>query len=118
MSQLSDKIELHIKKSLSNYSYHKEYEVKHGFNTSLRFDFCIPALKVMIEVQGEQHEKFSKHFHKTRDNFNKAKARDNLKSDWCSVNSYSLIYFNYDEIEKLTDEQFLQRILETDGEES
>jgi len=116
MSQLSDKIEGCIKRTLKKYSYSTEYEVKAGFNNSLRFDFCIPGLKVMIEVQGQQHTKFNKFFHGTLDNFNKAKARDGFKQIWCSNNDYTLVYFNYDEIAKLTDEEFLQRIVSTDSE--
>lgn len=115
MSQLSDKIEEFIKRLLPNYTCIKEYEAKGGIskNTSIRFDFCIPGLKIMIEVQGEQHFKFSKHFHKTLENFKKAQARDGLKQEWCSDNGYDLVYFSYDEIDSLTDEQFMQRILST-----
>lgn len=113
MSQLSDRVHDFIKKLLPNYTCIVEYEVKGGVNglTSLRFDFCIPGLKLMIEVQGEQHFKFSKHFHKTRDHFRKAQARDGLKQEWCSKNGYDLVYFNYDEIDSLTDEGFMSRIL-------
>ena len=113
MSQLSDKVEEFIKRLLPNYTCIKEYETKAGLNnnTSIRFDFCIPGLKVMIEVQGSQHFKFSKHFHKTLDHFRKALARDGLKQEWCSQNEYSLVYFNYDEIDSLTDEEFMSRIL-------
>lgn len=71
----------------------------------------------MIEVQGEQHSKFSAFFHGTRDNFNKSKSRDALKQEWCSNNDYTLVYFNYNEIDKLTEEEFLHRIVNTVDEQ-
>jgi very-short-patch-repair endonuclease len=111
MSKLSDKIEEFIKRNLKSYSYSKEYTIKAGLNQTLRFDFCIPELKIMVEVQGNQHDNFSKFFHGTRDDFKKSQARDGFKQEWCGNNDYSLVYFNYDEIDSLTDEQFIKRII-------
>jgi very-short-patch-repair endonuclease len=110
MSKLSDAIKGFIEKLLPNYDYETEhYESFYG--TRLMFDFCIPDLKVMIEVQGEQHFKFNAFFYKDADAFNAAMHRDALKREWCSKFGYSLVYFTYKEIDKLTDEAFIDRIV-------
>ena len=113
MSLLSDKIEGYIKSQLSGYQYDKEYAitVKDRVEKTLFFDFRIQGLRVMIEVQGEQHFKFSPFFHGSVDNFNKSRSRDELKKEWCRNNNYTLVYFYYNEIAKLTEEEFLKRIV-------
>lgn len=109
-SELEKTIERLIASELPNYEVCKQYSVRVDGGLLL-FDFCIPALRIMIEVQGEQHYKFVQFFHGMIDNFNKAKARDNLKKEWCSKNGYSLIYFEYKEIPKLTSLEFRDRII-------
>jgi len=74
----------------------------------LFFDFHIKKLDVVVEVQGQQHTRFVKHFHGTRQNFLKQRERDNLKRIWAEENDVSLVRFNYDE--ELTKELVLYKI--------
>jgi len=60
-------------------------------NSRLSIDFFIPQLGIVIEVDGQQHNKFSKFFHGTIDNFMKQKERDKRKEDWCSINNLTLV---------------------------
>jgi len=51
VSNLADKIEKHIKDSFGSYKYVKEKYVKYQ-NNRLFFDFFLPELGILIEVQG------------------------------------------------------------------
>lgn len=63
----------------------------------LFFDFFIKKLDVLIEVQGQQHSKFVKHFHNSREDFLKQRERDNLKIEYIQENNFYLAYINYNE---------------------
>lgn len=82
-------------------------------NGTLFADFYLSSRKIMIEVQGEQHESFSMHLHKgDKRNFFKGKARDNTKRNWCLLNGITLIQLPYNE----SDDEWEARILNL-GEE-
>ena len=85
----------------------KEHYVKFK-GTKLFFDFFIKDLNVLIEVQGEQHSRFVKHFHNTRKGFLKSKHRDNFKVEYAQENGIALarIYHN----EKITKDLIMKRI--------
>lgn len=59
-------------------------------------DFFIPGRNMVIEVNGKQHTEHIKYFHKTIVAFNKQKASDQRKRDWCNLNKFKLIEI-YDE---------------------
>ena len=109
-SKLAQTIEGLIAQVLPNYEVYTEHGVK-MYNKQLFFDFCIPTLRIMIEVQGQQHYNFVEFFHGMIDNFHKSVARDNLKQEWCALNGYTLVYFDCAEIPKLTAEEFKYRII-------
>lgn len=54
-------------------------------------DFYIASQKLIIEVNGEQHDEFNSFYYKNRTAFTKAKKRDVTKQDWCDLNNLSLI---------------------------
>lgn len=58
---------------------------------SLKADFYLPRQKLMIEVHGEQHFKYVKHFHGSKANFLEACKRDARKAEWCQINNIKLI---------------------------
>ena len=74
----------------------------------LYFDFYIKNLNVFIEVQGKQHIKFVKHFHKDRKAFLKQRERDNLKRVWVEENEFHLVRIYFDE--EITEELILEKI--------
>jgi hypothetical protein len=57
----------------------------------LKADFYLSRQKLMVEVHGEQHYKFNKHFHGTKANFIDACKRDANKQEWCQINNIKLV---------------------------
>lgn len=66
-------------------------------NKKLPFDFFSPALMIAVEVQGQQHFKFTPHFHGSQGNFLLSKKRDMDKVEFCEINNITLIHLNYNE---------------------
>jgi hypothetical protein len=64
---------------------------------TLYADFFIPSRKLMIECHGQQHYEHTAFFHKTKKEFNLAKARDNNKAEWCRINNIRLVVLPYDD---------------------
>lgn len=59
--------------------------------TRLKLDLANYTKKIAVEVQGEQHIKFNKFFHATRNGFRRQLERDDKKGQWCEINNYRLI---------------------------
>lgn len=57
----------------------------------LFIDFYMPHNKLAFEFQGEQHDEFNKFFHGDKTGFEKSKARDSRKKEWCELNDIILI---------------------------
>ena len=61
----------------------------------LYLDFYLPLLKLAIECQGGQHDKYTPFFHgelKSK-GFANAKSRDRRKREFCENNGITLLYF-------------------------
>lgn len=76
----------------------KEEEYVNYRGSKLFFDFYLPTLSLVIEVQGVQHTEFNKHFHGTAAAFRAQKKRDSLKKEWCELNDMTLLCIHHDEI--------------------
>lgn len=74
--------------------------------TRLEVDFFIPDIKMMIEVNGQQHYEYVQHFHGSKQGFYESKKRDNLKREWCDINAIKLIELNSLE----TDDEWRQKL--------
>ena len=97
----------------SIFTYDKIYEevTLPGSRKSTRLsllyaDFYLPLRKLIVEVNGSQHDNYTHFFHKDKLTFFKAKARDIDKKNWCELNSITIVYLNHDE----TDEQWGEKI--------
>lgn len=75
----------------------------------LFFDFYLKKLGVLVEVQGQQHTRFVKHFHQHKSAFVQQRERDNLKRIWAEEEGLHLVRINFDEI--ITEELILDKIL-------
>lgn len=96
-------LEEHIIKILQNekikFEREKTYpDLKFGY---YRFDFFLPQQNLIIEVDGAQHYKFSKIFHKKRQDFLKAQERDRRKNSYCLSHNISLYRIPYFEVENI-----------------
>jgi len=76
--------------------------------TRLSLDFYNANQKVAIEVQGAQHTKFVKHFHKDNKlNFLDQCRRDRQKEDFCEANNIILVkIYDDDEVDKALFRQY------------
>lgn len=98
-----------IKGVFPHYGIINDQPIKVGGNT-LYLDIYIKELKIAIETDGEQHEKFSKFFHGNAAGFAKSKNNDTLKEQYCLNNGIVLVRFKKNEINKNT---ILTRINQT-----
>jgi hypothetical protein len=57
----------------------------------LRIDLINFSKMIAVEVSGQQHESFSKFFHKTRIGFIKSVKRDFQKIKWLEINNINLV---------------------------
>ena len=65
----------------------------------LPFDFFIPEFSLVIEVHGEQHFKYTPHFHGSKMNYAKSLVRDSNKQEFCELNDINIVFFNFNESE-------------------
>jgi len=63
----------------------------------LFLDFYLPLRRMAVEIQGQQHDTYIPHFHKTLRGFINSKQRDEDKETWCNLNNISLIKFLHNE---------------------
>lgn len=67
--------------------------------TKLSLDFYNANKKVAVEVQGDQHVRYVKHFHKNRLKYLDQLKRDQKKLDFCEINDIKLVeVYTTDEI--------------------
>lgn len=116
MSNQADKVFELLKELFPHNRIKKEYYVNYKGH-KLFFDFYVHELGIFIEVQGQQHTKFVKHFHGNKENFLAQKNRDNLKLMYIEENDiYSLIEVSYDE--EVTKKVLLSKIKKALSNES
>ena len=77
--------------------------------TLYRFDLVNFTSKIIIESSWDQHTKFNKFFHKTRNNFFKQIKRDLLKEQWAELNGFTLIHIYNDELKDLSYDWVLEK---------
>lgn len=65
----------------------------------LTADFFLSHQRVVVEIHGEQHFKYTPHFHRTRAGFLAALRNDARKAEWCYLNNIKLIVLKDTETE-------------------
>lgn len=83
------------------------------YNGLYRYDFYLPDLNTLCEVQGEQHYIYNKKFYKNKSDFLKAQERDRRKISYALAHSIKIYCIPYWEIENLssTEDLFSQKFL-------
>ena len=83
-----------------------------GINSgNLSYDFYLPNQNLLIEYQGEQHEKYISGFHKNIEDFYKQIEHDKRKKEYAQNNNINLLeiwYWDFDNIENILD-KYLKR---------
>lgn len=59
--------------------------------TRMSLDFYLPHHDVAFEFQGRQHTEYVHHFHHDKKTFERQKARDRDKRQWCVLNEIDLV---------------------------
>jgi very-short-patch-repair endonuclease len=80
-------------------------------NQRLFLDIWVPQLNLVIEVHGNQHEKFVEHFHGNIANFKASKKRDRLKEEWADKEGYTFVLLKQEDL-PVTPEELLETIIE------
>ena len=86
-----------LSETFAAYQIIEEVPIQVYRGTTLFLDFFIPLKRIAVEVHGEQHYTFNKHFHGNMANFFKQKKNDRAKEEWCEVNDIQLVVFKWNE---------------------
>lgn len=84
--------------------YFKEWDIGIHY-----FDFYLPEYNTIIEYHGIQHYSYNPYFHKTVENYEYRKEKDELKKNKAiekGINYISIKYTNFNKIEKILDSIF------------
>ena len=105
---LSEKIFRKILETIFNRLFPNCYPkwLKNNKNHQLQIDGYNEGLKFGFEYQGKQHFKFSSHFHKTKENFERRKLNDKIKKKILKYRDIFMIYPTY----KLSKENYFDYI--------
>jgi len=92
-----------------NFIPQKEFEGLIGLGGGLlSYDFYLPNYNLLIEFQGEQHEKYIKGFHKSKKDFEKQVEHDRRKKEYAVNHNIKLLeiwYWDFDKIEEILENE-------------
>jgi len=86
---------------------------------NLSYDFYLPNYNLLIEYQGQQHEKYCKGFHKSKKDFEKQLEHDKRKKEYTQKHNINLLeiwYWDFDNVEEILENE-LRKIKEEDLKE-
>lgn len=89
-----------LQELFTSYQIYEEFPC---LGTKLRLDFLIPGLSMAFEFDGEQHEEYTPHFHKTRSGFARSISNDAEKEDWCAMNGIALFRISEEDFDNIED---------------
>lgn len=90
-----------LKPFWENHIVYEEFPV---YGTLLKVDILNVTVRIAIEINGPQHEKFNPFFHTTPHGYLKSIKNDFKKREWLEKNNFQLIEINTDEVKKLSKE--------------
>jgi very-short-patch-repair endonuclease len=105
-SKVQSKVKQFFRQHWSTHIVVEEFPV---FGTLMRCDLINLTKKIAIETHGMQHDKFVKHFHKTKTGFKNSIKRDLKKHEWLQQNGFELIEIFENEIHFLNEEWLLKK---------
>lgn len=62
------------------------------------YDFELAGIRVVLEVQGEQHFVYNPYFHGSVENYNYQQWKDNYKKEFAVKHGFRICYLTYEEI--------------------
>ena len=105
-----------LKQAFPNTRINPELYVNYN-GQKLFFDFHLPTLNIVVEVQGVQHTEFNPHFHGSAEKFKAQRKRDRIKVEWCDLEDMALVCVNHDEV-PIEVPDLLKKIEEAQGDGS
>ena len=109
MSKLEEKVAKILRDHGEKYVREYTFSDLKSHGHLLRYDFAVfnskNEIKMLIEVHGEQHMKYTPYFHKTKREFRAAQERDRKKAKYALIHKIPLLVIPYDKIDSLTYEQ-------------
>lgn len=104
MSKIENKFAQIFEKANIKYIREKNFsDLKYGY---LRYDFYLPAMNVLIEVDSMLHFKQVPKFHQTKHDFLHAQQNDRLKNSYAlshKINLYRVPEWEFDNIKTVQD---------------
>lgn len=94
------------------YPYWKNCTVLEEFRipgSLLECDFLNLDKNIAVEINGQQHNKFIKYFHKNKSNFIRHVKRDVQKYDWLIKNKFQVLELETEDINNLSLEYIKQK---------
>lgn len=86
------KVQFNVKKFFEHcWGTHVVVEEFPVFGTRMKCDLINFTKKIAVETHGLQHDKFVKHFHKTKTGFKNSVKRDLQKYQWLEMNGFRII---------------------------
>lgn len=108
-SQLEQETSKILQKYNIKYISQKEYKGLIGINDgNLSYDFYLPNYNLLIECQGEQHQRYCKGFHKNKEDFERQLEHDRRKKQYSidhSINFLEIWYYDISDIEEILTKQ-------------
>lgn len=91
----------------------REKVFKDCYNGLYRYDFYLPEINTLCEVQGQQHYIYNKKFYKNKSDFLKAQERDRRKISYALARGIKIYCIPYWEIENISsvEDLFSQKFL-------
>lgn len=88
-SKIQFKVKQFLRPYWENHVVYEEFTIP---QTRLSLDIVNETRKVVVEIQGQQHEKYNKWMHgNSRAKFRRQIHRDLKKAEWCEVNGFVLV---------------------------
>lgn len=102
------KIQFAVKQFLKPYWFHHIcYEEFPVYGTRMKCDILNLTLKILIEVDGNQHEHFNKFFHgNSRGKYLSSIKRDVAKENWCKLNNIKVLRIYEGEVPNISAQFF------------
>jgi hypothetical protein len=99
------KVQFNVKKFFEYcWNTHVVVEEFPVFGTRMKCDLINFTKKIAVETHGLQHDKFVKHFHKTKTGFKNSVKRDLQKYQWLEMNGFRIIEIFENELISLSPE--------------
>ena len=76
--------------------------------SNLRFDFYLPDYNRLIEFDGIQHFIYTENWHQSKEEYDKARKRDEMKNSYALNNNIPLVRIPYTQRDNITIEMLLE----------